>query len=86
MRTAGPMHFSLLRVYLNQGIYHEEKREYYKAFNLFTKWNELMIELYGRNHPTTKRSIDCLREPMYIQIANSRGVAVPEPHSMDPRS
>ena len=80
LRTGGPLHFSLLRVYLNYGIYFEDKREYQSAYKLFKKWHDLMVDLYGINHPTAKRAIDCLREPIYRRQAQLLGIPVPEPH------
>ncbi len=73
----GESHNSIRRIYLNMGISYEDRREYYKAFDLFTKWFQISKDINGMAHPKTKRCIETLREYNYTLIATQRGVPIP---------
>ena len=48
------------------------------------KWHTLCCDLYGPEHPRTKRPTTALQEPTYRRIAQERGDKVPgidQPHT-----
>ena len=70
---AGPINPSMDRLYLNMAIYYEEQGDVYKAYDFFRKWYLVGRELFGLQHPKTRRPINTLNEPMYRRIAEERG-------------
>ena len=78
IQSVGTAHVAYDRLLLNMAIYYEESGDYYKAFELFRKWYECCIELFGDTHPKSQRPVNTLREPMYRRIATERGVSVPD--------
>ena len=73
----GEIHNSVCRTYLNMAIYHEDCRNYNKAFELFRKWFAISKDLYGPDHPKTIRCHETLREPFYARIARNKGIPIP---------
>ena len=91
LRTKGPLHHNLGRLYLNLAIHQEEVCAHYKAYDYFFKWHQLLNALYGPGHDQTKRAAQTLAEPMYRRIATERagGVqvqALPPPSQSGPQS
>ena len=78
LRTVGEIHHSMTRVYLNIGVYYEDRRNYSEAFNYFYKWYQLIVELYGKEHSRSIRAIETLREPLYARYCRQKGLDVPE--------
>lgn len=68
----------MTRIMSNTGIYYEDRRDFYTAYDYFVKWKDLSIEVFGENHPRTISATNCLSESTYRQIAqalqNGRGV------------
>ena len=78
VRATGEIHPNMDRLCLNTAIHHEEMGDYYKAYEWFRKWYEIALDLYGAEHPKSRRPVDTLREPMYRRIAQEKGDKVPE--------
>lgn len=70
----GELHPSMWRIYLNAGIYYEDKQEYEKAFDWFHKWSMISKDLYGMDHPKTQRCVATFSQGNYIRIAEERGI------------
>ena len=66
------------RLYLNMAIYYEESGNYNMAYEYFRKWYGVCCELYGMQHPKTRRPVSTLREPMYVRLAAESGDEVPQ--------
>ena len=77
-RLVGDLNVAMDRLLLNMAIYYEEMGDYYKAYELFLRWFNICKDLYGLQHPKTRRPINTLREPMYKRIAQEKGCAVPD--------
>ncbi|XP_006812659.1 uncharacterized protein LOC102804429 [Saccoglossus kowalevskii] len=71
LQTYGEIHVLRCRQLLNIGIYYEDVGDYYKAYDFFKKWTYVTEQLYGLEHPKTKRAISTLEEPMYVRIARN---------------
>ncbi|CAD5123503.1 DgyrCDS11845 [Dimorphilus gyrociliatus] len=76
-QNGGDMNLQIHRLYLNYGIYYEDIRSYEKAYDMFRKWYDLGIELFGFTHPKVKRAIETLNEPIYHRIARIRKDPIP---------
>lgn len=61
----------MTRIMSNTGIYYEDRRDFYTAYDFFVKWRELSVEVFGENHPRTISATNCLQEPTYQRIAQS---------------
>ncbi len=74
---AGEISHVVSRLQINMAIYWEEDANFDKAFDLFRAWYVTSKELYGIDHPKTKRALDTIREPRYSMMAHQRGMDVP---------
>lgn len=79
VKAAGKYCLQTDRLYLNMAIYYEEMRDYQTAYDYFREWYNCDIELFGRDHPKSARSIKTVREAMYQRIARERGDPIPDP-------
>ncbi|XP_070563916.1 TPR repeat-containing protein DDB_G0287407-like [Ptychodera flava] len=73
IQTYGEYHVLVSRLLLNTGIYYEDSGDYYTAYKYFKRWRHTTEEVFGLEHPKTKRAIDTLEEPMYSRIARELG-------------
>ncbi|XP_074662841.1 TPR repeat-containing protein DDB_G0287407-like [Tubulanus polymorphus] len=64
------------RIFINRGIYYEESRDYYEAFNHFYSHYRIVKELYGEDHVKVSRAKNILMEPMFKRIANEKGIDI----------
>ena len=83
LRVVGENHPTIDRLYLNMAIHYEEIGNYDLAYAHFRKWYGVCCELYGRQHPKTRRPISTLTEPRYRRLAEQNGDDVPEMPSED---
>ncbi|XP_077982009.1 telomerase protein component 1-like [Glandiceps talaboti] len=75
VQAYGEYHVLMGRLLLNTGIYYEDSGSYYKAYDYFKRWRHTTEEIYGFEHPKTKRAIETMEEPMYARIAREVGDA-----------
>ncbi|PIK50949.1 putative telomerase protein component 1 [Apostichopus japonicus] len=61
----------MTRILSNTGIYYEDRKDYYTAYDFFVKWKDLSMEVFGENHPRTVSATNCLSEPTYRRIAQA---------------
>ena len=77
-RLAGDLNVAMDRLLLNMAISYEEMRDYQTTYDYFLRWYRVCLDLYGLEHPKTRRPINTLREHRYQHIARQRGDPVPE--------
>ena len=78
LRVVGEYHASVTRVYINLSIYHEDLRQYEKAYDYMWKLYNLCLELFGEEHPRTHRAIANLRDTFYKRMAIRLGRPIPD--------
>ncbi|ELU16710.1 hypothetical protein CAPTEDRAFT_199173, partial [Capitella teleta] len=77
LNSTGMLHVNMDRLLLNMAIYYEDVRDYDKAYETFYQWYLVSRDLYGDDHPKSKRPLNTLREPQYRRIAEQKGKPVP---------
>lgn len=84
LSLVGELHVMAIRLYFNTAINLEAQEDFGKAFDYFLKAYQVCEELYGESHPRTQRPLDSLYEDRYQDIANERGIKLPN-HPTVPR-
>eukprot|EP00058_Branchiostoma_floridae_P025527 XP_002611017.1 hypothetical protein BRAFLDRAFT_97506 [Branchiostoma floridae] len=68
LQTYGENHILTSRLYINVGIYYEDRGQYRDSYKHFKKWYETCLVVFGPDHPKTKRAAGTLEEPLYRRV------------------
>ncbi|XP_070560674.1 TPR repeat-containing protein DDB_G0287407-like [Ptychodera flava] len=59
----------MTRLACNISIYHEERKDYYTAYDYVKKWYETCVEVFGESHPKTITANNILNNETYTFVA-----------------
>ncbi|XP_019645560.1 PREDICTED: TPR repeat-containing protein DDB_G0287407-like isoform X1 [Branchiostoma belcheri] len=68
LQTYGENHILTSRLYINIGIYYEDRAQYRDSYKHFKKWYQTCLVVFGPDHPKSKRAAGTLEEPLYRRI------------------
>ena len=75
----GEYHHLMARIKFNTGVCYEDAEQFDIAYDYFKLHLAVALEVYGKDHMRTKRTLKILSEPWYADIARQKEDVIPTP-------